>query len=250
MDDDFMTACFNDSPECTELVLQIIMGIPDLKVTNVTVQKTLKNLQGRSLRLDINAVDSKNRQYDIEVQRADKGAQPKRARYHSSLMDANTLEIGEDFELLSELYVVFITENDVLGMGKPLYEIRRQIAGTDLVFDDGSHIIYVNGENNDETALGQLMHDFKCTDPDDMNYAELAKRVRYFKEDPEGVKNMCKTMENMRKEAAEAAAIKAREKTTLEAIQNLMKNVKWSAQEAMDALGIALGDRSKYLSML
>ena len=118
MDDDFMTACFNESPECTELLLRIIVEKSDLRVTSVTVQRTLKNLQGRSLRLDIDAVDSENRQYDIEVQRSDKGAQPRRARYHSSLMDANTLNIGEDFGLLPELYVVFITENDVFGLGR------------------------------------------------------------------------------------------------------------------------------------
>lgn len=27
------------------------------------------------------------------------------------------------------------------------------------------------------------MHDFSCTNPDDMNFALLANRVRYFKED-------------------------------------------------------------------
>ena len=246
MDDDFMTACFSDSPECTELVLRIIMDKPDLKVTNVTVQKTLKNLQGRSLRLDIDAVDSENRQYDIEVQRSDKGAQPRRARYHSSLMDANTLNVGEDFELLPELYVVFITENDVFGLGRPIYEIGRRIIDGNLSFDDGSHIIFVNGANESETALGKLMHDFRCTDPDDMNYADLAERARYFKEDPEGVANMCKAIEEMREEAA----ANAREKTTLEAIRNLMKNVEWSAKEAMDALGIAVADQAKYLPML
>ena len=41
--------------------LTTILTHRDLKVTNVTVQKTLKNLQGRSLRLDIDAVDSENR---------------------------------------------------------------------------------------------------------------------------------------------------------------------------------------------
>ena len=32
------------------------------------------------------------------------------------------------------------------------------------------------------------MHDFFCTDPDDMNYKELADKVRYFKEDEKGRK--------------------------------------------------------------
>lgn len=45
-----------------------------------------------------------------------------------------------------------------------------------------------------ETALGQWMHDFQCTDADDMHYRLLADRVRYFKEDKEGVEFMCRAM--------------------------------------------------------
>ena len=46
-------------------------------------------------------------------------------------------------------------------------------------------------------------------DPDDMNYEMLAKRARYFKQDEEGVKAMCKMLEDMRNEAAREAAQKA-----------------------------------------
>ena len=66
--------------------------------------------------------------------------------------------------------------------------------------ENDAHIIYVNSQIKDETALGKLMHDFTCTDPDDMNYPVLAQRVRYFKEDTKGVTTMCKAMEEMRAE--------------------------------------------------
>ena len=49
---------------------------------------------------------------------------------------------------------------------------------------------------NDE--IGRLMHDFSCTNPDDMNYEALAKKARYFKHDEKGVATMCKIMEDMR----------------------------------------------------
>ena len=41
------------------------------------------------------------------------------------------------------------------------------------------------------TALGRLMHDFFCMDPDDMNYQQLAKKARFFKENEEGKAVMC-----------------------------------------------------------
>jgi hypothetical protein len=63
--------------------------------------------------------------------------------------------------------------------------------------------MYVNGENRDETPLGRLMHDFSCTDPEDMNYQTLADRTRYFKKDEKGVGIMCRLLEDMRNEALE-----------------------------------------------
>ena len=88
----------------------------DLKVISVTSQYAIKNLQGRSVRLDILAVDQQDRVYNIEIQRNDKGAGVKRARYNSSLIDANVTEPGDQYQKLNETYVFFITENDVLGV--------------------------------------------------------------------------------------------------------------------------------------
>lgn len=227
MDDDFMTACFSEYPEGVEFILRIIMNKYDLKVKRSRVQHVIKNLQGRSIWLDIDATDDQNREFDIEVQRADKGASPRRARYHSSIIDANVLNAGDDFELLPESYVIFITENDVLGKGEPIYEISRIIKGLNDIFDDGSHIIYVNGEVQNETALGKLMHDFYCTEPDDMYYNELAERARYFKKTEGGREKMCKIMEDMRNEAVAARNIEfarkliARGKDTVEEIAEL-----------------------------
>lgn len=50
------------------------------------------------------------------------------------------------------------------------------------------------------------MSDFVCTDAKNIHYRELADRVKYFKEDKEGVNSMCRAMEEMRAEAAAKAA--------------------------------------------
>lgn len=51
------------------------------------------------------------------------------------------------------------------------------------------------------------MHDFNCTKAADMNFALMAERTRYLKENPEGVSEMCKAMEEMRNEALKEGAI-------------------------------------------
>lgn len=122
--------------------------------------------------------------------------------YNSGIIDANVTEPGEQYEYLNETYVIFITENDVLKRGLPIYHIDRMIKETGESFGDESHIIYVNSQIKNETALGKLMHDFSCTSAKDMYYEVLANRVQYFKEDEKGVAVMCKVMEDMRNEAA------------------------------------------------
>ena len=122
------------------------------------------------------SVDENGKEYNVEIQRTDKGADRKRARYHSSILDAHLLQPGDDFSNLPETFVVFITENDVIGDGLPLYTIDRHITNTGKAFDDGEHIVYVNGADKDaSTELGKLMHDFFCTDPDGLSQEQIAK---------------------------------------------------------------------------
>ena len=207
LDDDFMQKVFEDKA-CTELLLQIILKRADLKVLHVNGQQDIKNLQGRSVTLDILAVDTDNKVYNIEIQRSDKGAAVKRARYNSSLIDSNVTEPGEQYENLCESYIIFITENDIMKEGLPIYHVDRTVIETGKLFGDEAHIIYVNSQIHDESALGKLMYDFYCTDAGKMNYEILADRVRYFKEDEKGVATMSRVMEEMRNETERAKAIK------------------------------------------
>ena len=214
LDDEFMNKVFEDKA-CAELLLQVILERTDLCVKKVHGQHSLQNLQGRSVRLDILAVDEAGRIYNVEVQRSDRGAEAKRARYNSSLIDANVTEPGDAYEKLNETYVIFITEHDVLRAGLPMYHIDRVVQETGGLFGDEAHILYVNAQIKDDTALGQLMHDFSCTSAEQMHYQILANRVRYFKEDTEGVATMCKAMEDMRNEAAREATKAKNERAAL-----------------------------------
>lgn len=197
LDDDFMSRVFDENIECTELILRIILDKPDIKVSEVHTQREIKNLLGHSVRLDIDALDANNEPIDVEIQRSDKGAGVKRARYNSSMMDANTLVKGEDYDKLPESYVIFITENDVMGANLPVYHADRIVSETGKLLGDGAHIIYVNGAYRDESPIGKLMHDFSCKNPSDMYYKPLAEQVRYYKEDAKGVEAMCRIVEDI-----------------------------------------------------
>ena len=197
MDDTFMSKCLENAPECIELILQIIIGKKDLKVVKSQTEYPIKSLQGRGVRFDVFARDSEGREYDIEIQRANDGAEPKRARYNSALMDANALKSGENFDKLRDSYVIVITEKDVMGRGQDVYVYNRteNVSGEHL--GDGTHIIYVNGATRSKSDIGKLMHDFLCRNAADMYFDILKKQVSQFKNSEEGRHAMCKAMERI-----------------------------------------------------
>lgn len=208
IDDDFMRSLFKKNKELVQLVLRIITGKPDLQVVSFETQADMKRVTGaRTICLDAYATDTAGKKYDIEIQRADRGAGPYRARYHSSVMDIENLDKGEQFKALPDTYTLFITEKDFFGEKEPVYQIQRMNLTTGKSFDDGAYILYVNGEYRGDSDVGKLMHDFNCTDAGDMQIDLLAQRTRYLKETPEGVSEMCKEMEIMRdKSRAEGRA--------------------------------------------
>ena len=270
IDDDFMRCLFKDNIPLAQLVLRIITGKPDLVITSCQTQKDMKRLAGaRSLCLDAYGVDSTGRKYDLEIQRADKGAAPRRARYHSSVMDVENLDAGQDFSELPETYIIFILEKDIYARGKPLYAIERMNLDTGEPFGDGEHILYVNGEYRGDTDLGRLMHDFGCADAGRMKFDLMAERTRYLKESPKGVGEMCKVIEDLvkqeREEAREEALaegmrkgerrglqkglqkgiLEGAEKTTKKNALRMLKNGKLTVEEIMEISGLSLAEVKK-----
>ena len=218
MSDIFMRNVFKQR-ECLEYVLQVIMEKQDLKVIEQIIQKDYKNLQGRSAIMDCVARDSEGKQFDVEIQQDNEGASPKRARYHSGLMDMNTLNPGQDFDELPDSYVIFITRDDILGYDFPIYHIDRHIKEADDSFQDEAHIIYVNSRKQEDTELGRLMHDLHCKNADEMHSPVLAKRVHELKDTQKGVELMCHEMEKIYSEGMESGEkrgeLKAKKETAL-----------------------------------
>ena len=227
MSDIFMRNVFKQR-ECLEYVLQVIMEKQDLKVIDQIIQKDYKNLQGRSAIMDCVARDSEGKQFDVEIQQDNESASPKRARYHSGLMDMNTLNPGQDFDELPESYVIFITRDDILGYDFPIYHIDRHIKEADDSFQDEAHIIYVNSRKQEDTELGRLMHDLHCKNADEMHSPVLAKRVHELKDTQKGVELMCHEMEKIYSEGMESGELKKAKETALS-----------MAEEGMDVKKIA-----------
>lgn len=248
MDDTFMRGLFKENLPLAELVLRIITGKPDLILTKCETQADMKRVTGaRSICLDAYATDSAGKKYDIEVQRADNGADPHRARYHSSVMDVENLDEKQDYKELPDTYIIFITENDYYKAGEPVYTIQNMNLTLNRPFNDGAHILYVNGEYRDDSEIGRLMHDFNCTSADEMNFELLAERTRYLKENPKGVSEMCKVMEDLRDESYAEGHAEGREEQAQMTAKNLYEQG-LTIEQIARAIGFSMETVEKWLT--
>lgn len=250
LDDEFMKRCLKDNKPAVECILRIIMDKADLVVQSIVIEDTIPNLQGRGVRLDVHATDQTGREYDIEVQRADTGATAKRARFNSSLLDLNSLKKGDNFENLPETYVIFITENDVLGGGKAKYHIDRVIHEMKKLFGDEEHIIFVNGAYKGDDDIGKLMHDFRSSNPDDMLLEPLKETVNRYKNNTEEVIRMSKDLEDLLNEEVNEARAEGEEKANMSSIRAIMETAGVTAEKAMEMLKIDKSLWQKYLALL
>ena len=200
LDDDYARIFFEDNIRDTQVILRIIMNKPDLLVKSVNVQHQYSgNDDLRNAIFDVYAVDSEGTQYDIEVQKESGGASAYRAAFNSAVMTVHSLKKGEPHIALAERQsvVIFITMHDVLKGKLPLYTVKRMCLETGKQFDDGTAIIYVNTAHKDySTAIGKLIHDFRCEKPKEMYIPEVAETAGRIYRDKGG--NFMKSLDAIR----------------------------------------------------
>ena len=242
-DAEFLRCIFRDNLPLAQMFLRVVTRKSDLAVTALKNPKEIMRAAGtRSICLAARAHDASGKEYVLEVHKIDCAADTFRARYSASCMDAENLNADQRYEELPETYAIFITRCDIFGKGAPIYPVERFNLTAGEVFDDGKHILYVNGAYRGDNDIGKLMHDFSCSDPDDMQIELLCETTRYYKENAEGVEIMCKAFEEVRAEAAEHERLRN--------IKSIMDSLKLTAEQAMDALRIPEADRPKYLARL
>ena len=113
------------------------------------------NPGNKSIRLDVYFEDG-DTVYDIEIQKADKGNLPKRTRMYSSMMDANMLDKGLEYEELKDSYVIFICMFDPFEKGLARYTFRSICEEAEgLPLGDGRCIMFLNTKG----SIGELGSD-------------------------------------------------------------------------------------------
>ncbi|MCM1278774.1 MAG: Rpn family recombination-promoting nuclease/putative transposase [Robinsoniella sp.] len=223
IDDDFLKKMAEDTLFCQE-VIRTILEDEDLVVLESSSQHTIKNLQGRSVILDILCRAGSGKVINVEVQKENDVDHQRRVRYHASCITANITDTGSKFKDILDLCIIYISKSDFFKEGKTVYHIDRIIRETGTVVENGLQEIYVNASNKDDSNTSKLMTIFTESDAyDDVLFPVTSKRKRYFKEDKKGVTEMCAIMDEIREEGRLEGKEEGRWENKLEVAENLLE---------------------------
>ena len=200
--DIFFCKVLEDKEACQE-VIRILLGHPSLVVKDVKTQYSIRNIENRSVVLDVLAEDTDGRMVNIEMQVSEDEDHQKRARYYQASMDMSFLEKGCPYEELPELYLIFITEKDFLCQKTGISYIDRVVRSRGTVTDNGVHEVYANLTYGcEDEKIDELLRYMKKSDSDYQTevFPNVVRKVRYLKEQKEGVEIMCKILEEEREQ--------------------------------------------------
>ena len=200
IDDVFFEVLADDKEVCQE-ILRTILEDKALIVEEVIVQRSIKNIYGRSVRLDALCILGDGAKCNIEVQRAHSDDHLRRARYNAASIVTKNTEPGERFENVPRVIILYISERDFLGYGRTIYHIDKVIRENGEPIDDGLQEVFVNTCINDGTEIADLMRCFMQQEVHDPRFPKLSSRVYFLKEEEGGVAAMCEIMERYMDEA-------------------------------------------------
>ena len=202
IDDVFFEVLASKKEVCQEM-LQTILEDPGLTVEDVIVQSSVRNLYGRSVRLDALCTLGDGSRVNIEVQRSDNDDHLKRARFNAASITVKESQAGDDYSKIPEVIVVYISEFDFLKEGKTIYHIDKVIRETGSVIDDGLHEVFVNTVVDDGSDIADLMSCFTKRMVDNPKFPIFSNEMKYLKESEGGAGSVCQVMQKYEEIARE-----------------------------------------------
>ena len=242
----FLSVALNDILACQH-VIRVITGIPDLVVKEVRSQYRISKVTAHDAILDILAEDSHRRLVNLEIQRKDTIDHARRTRFYSAMIDSECLEKGKDYNQMPDVYIIYISETDLWESGKTLYKVEKRFNGTEISYDDGVYVTYVNAEVDDGSDIAKLMDYFKTADPEDMSQGDLSARIHFLKCEEGGYLEMCEVSEKIYNEGIiegkKEGIIEGKRETAFN-----MKNKGYSDATIADILDVGINVIQQWLS--
>ena len=230
--DDVCFEVLAENKDVVQEILRTILEDDKLIVNDVIVQRSERNIYGRSVRLDALCTLGDGSKCNIEVQRSNEDNHLKRARFNAASITVKDSFPGEHFEEILELYIVHISEFDFLNGDKTIYHIDKIARETGQVVQDGLHEIFVNTAVDDGTDIAELMSCFVKKEIKNSKFPCLSSEMERIKTTEGGLSVMCKEWKQDVDEARAEGIAKGHasgvaegvEKTKLETAKAMLKD--------------------------
>lgn len=210
----FMSVALDDKAACQH-VIRIITGVRDLVVKEVRSQYRVSKITSHDAILDILAEDGKGRLHNLEIQRKDTIDHARRTRFYAAMIDSEYLLKGQAYSEIPEVHIIYISETDLWKAGKTVYKVEKYFKDTNIIYEDGIHVTYVNAAVDDGSDISKLMNYFKTTDPSDMRQGDLSKRVHLLKCEERGYDLMYGISEELYNKIIEKEITETKRETAL-----------------------------------
>ena len=184
-------AVMMEEDNCKEL-LELILQIPIERVEVSKEKSIVYHPEYKGIRLDVYAKDDKNTHYNVEMQATFKESLGKRARYYHSQMDMELLSTGQEYEKLSNSYVIFICDFDPFGKRKYCYTFANQcLEDVSLNQTDGSTSIFLSTKGENVNEVSERLVKF-------LNYVKASREESEKDFEDEFISKLQKSVQNIK----------------------------------------------------
>ena len=249
---------------------KIIERLLDIQVRDIVYQEEEKSidvrLDSKSIRLDVYVNDENGTVFNIEMQTTrDMYELAKRTRYYQAMIDIDLLEKGQKYRVLNDTYIIFICSFPIFDGQRHKYTFRNIcMENYGIELNDGATKLFLSTKGQMDDVSRPLKNFLDYVDgrqPADELLQEINAEVDIAKRCDEWRREYMtfliekelygeQARAEGRAEGRVEGRIEGRAESKLESIQSLMKNMKWSAQQAMQALNIPVDEYDKYLAMI
>lgn len=119
----------------------------------------------------------------------------------------NRSEPGDRFEHVQEVYIIYVSNFDVLQNGRTISHAEMICKETGESLQDGLHEIYVTTTGKEDNKIACLMKEFLNPDMNNPEFPKTSRRVQAMKHDPKEVAIVCKAIEEYADKRAIETAI-------------------------------------------
>ena len=191
----FMFAMVFSHKEIAKPFLEAVLGINIHELKDPEPEKTVEvSPVHKGIRYDVFVKETGPggeilRNFDIEMQMEDNKEISKRTRYYQAMCDSESLNKGEVYYNLKELYIMFLCPEDIFGRGRAVYRFKNlevddpKIELGDLSFKN----FYIFSKYHDvaEKSIREYQEYFATKKPISPETENIDRLVKWYQTDNE-----------------------------------------------------------------